>query len=92
MAAKQELSDGRKFEITRKLKWKDAREASKHASPSDDPMGFSGAMVAMVVKINGKAVTPEDVDELEFEDVTTLLEASGLGKSQIAKTLPVSRS
>lgn len=82
----QTLPSGKRFEIVRKLKWRDAVNAGRYANPQQDMMGFTGAMVASIVKVDGKDVTPEDIAELDFDDVIALIEGSGLGKSPLVET------
>ena len=71
--------------ILRRGQGRDLRLAARHADPAKDSFGFSLALVARLALIDGAPVVPEDLDEMDLEDVMALM--SGLpGKSLLPAT------
>lgn len=63
------LSDGREA-VARRLKGNDGREVSRLTAGEQDK--YRVAIAAMCVTVNGEKVTPEEIDDLWFDDVTRI--------------------
>ncbi|MDD2870082.1 hypothetical protein [Neomegalonema sp.] len=71
--------------VLRVGKGRDMRLAARHVNPSQDPIGYAMALAAQLATIDGAPVLPEDLDEMDMEDVSALM--SGLpGKSPLPAT------
>lgn len=72
-------ASGKVVEI-RKGKGRDMRMAARHVNPAQDPIGYAMALAATLATIDGKQMLPEDLDDMDMDDVTAVM--SGLpGKS-----------
>lgn len=71
--------------VLRRGKGRDMRLAARHVNPAQDPIGYAMALAAQLATIDGAPVLPEDLDEMEMDDVAALM--SGLpGKSLLPAT------
>lgn len=75
------LPSGRSATV-KKGKGKHLRAAGRHANPAQDPMGYAMALAAQLVEIDGNPVLPEDLDEMDMDDVQAIMGAMP-GKSQL---------
>lgn len=67
-------SSGR-IATVRKGKGKDMRIAARHTNPAQDPIGYAMALAAQLTEIDGKPVVPEDLDEMDMDDVGAIMGA-----------------
>lgn len=61
--------------IYRRLKGRDVREALRRAGDDTDSLSFH--LIAIAVKIDGKTITAEDLDELWEEDILSIMVMKG---------------
>lgn len=59
----------------RKGKGKDMRIAARHVNPAQDPIGYAMALAAQLTEIDGKPVVPEDLDQMDMDDVGAIMGA-----------------
>lgn len=64
-----------KVAVVRKGKGKDLRIAGRHANPAQDPLGFGMALAALMTTIDGNPVLPEELDEMDLDDVQAIMGA-----------------
>lgn len=62
-----------KTAVLRRGKGRDMRMAARHVNPAQDPIGYSMALAATLATVDGKPVLPEDLDEMDMEDVNTIM-------------------
>jgi hypothetical protein len=67
------LTSGVKVQVLTHGKGKHLRQASRIAGPGTDQMTFSMAMVAVKALVEGKAVTLEDLLEMDDNDVLEMI-------------------
>ena len=75
-----------KVVVLRKGKGRDMRIAARHVNPATDPIGYSMALAAALATIDGNAVLPEDLDEMDMEDVTAIM--GGLPGKSLPQGMP----
>ena len=75
-----------KVVLLRKGKGRDMRIAARHVNPATDPIGYSMALAAALATIDGNAVLPEDLDEMDMEDVTAIM--GGLPGKSLPQGMP----
>jgi len=69
------LPSSGKVATIRKGKGKDMRIAARHVNPAQDPIGYAMALAAQLTEIDGNPVLPEDLDEMEMDDVGAIMSA-----------------
>lgn len=74
------LPSGKVATIMRKMKGRDMVQAEQIVPDDKAKMARSFAMIAPVVKLDGKQLVMEDFLEIEFDDIDELVEAV-MGKS-----------
>lgn len=79
------LPSSGKTAVIRKGKGKDMRIAARHVNPAQDPIGYAMALAAQLTEIDGNPVLPEDLDEMEMDDVGAIMGALP-GKSPLQGT------
>lgn len=79
------LPSSGKVAVIRKGKGKDMRIAARHVNPAQDPIGYAIALAAQLTEIDGNPVLPEDLDEMEMDDVGAIMGALP-GKSPLQGT------
>lgn len=79
------LPSSGKTAVIRKGKGKDMRIAARHVNPAQDPIGYAMALAAQLTEIDGNPVLPEDLDEMEMDDVGAIMSALP-GKSPLQGT------
>lgn len=75
-----------KVVVLRKGKGRDMRIAARHVNPAQDPIGYSMALAATLATIEGNPVLPEDLDEMDMEDVTAIM--GGLPGKSLPQGMP----
>lgn len=75
-----------KVVVLRKGKGRDMRMAARHVNPAQDPIGYSMALAAQLATIEGNAVLPEDLDDMDMEDVTAIM--GGLPGKSLPQGMP----
>lgn len=75
-----------KVVVLRKGKGKDMRIAARFVNPGQDPIGYSMALAAQLATIDGNPVLPEDLDEMDMEDVTAIM--GGLPGKSLPQGMP----
>lgn len=70
------LPSGKVATITRKMKGRDMVQAEQVVPDDKAKMARSFAMIAPVVKIDGKQLVMEDFLEFEFDDIADIVEAA----------------
>jgi hypothetical protein len=63
-----------KIAVGRPGKGRDLRMAGRLVNPGSDPIGYTMAILAQLVTIDGKAIVLEDIEEMSMEDTAALLE------------------
>lgn len=76
------LSDGR-IAIARRMKGKDAKFINRKTG--GDTEKFQNAMASECVEIDGKKLTPEELDELWYEDYTNIMSIASVNFSLTQK-------
>ncbi len=69
------LPSSGKVATVRKGKGKDMRIAARNVNPAQDPIGYAMALAAQLTEIDGQPVLPEDLDEMEMDDVGAIMSA-----------------
>ncbi|OAM73765.1 hypothetical protein [Devosia elaeis] len=69
------LPSSGKVATIRKGKGKDMRLAARHVNPAQDPIGYAMALAAQLTEIDGNPVLPEELDEMEMDDVGAIMSA-----------------
>ncbi|MFN8682775.1 hypothetical protein ACDP63_16775 [Paracoccus sp. P2] len=64
-----------KVAVVRKGKGKDMRIAARHVNPAQDPIGYAMALAAQLTEIDGKPLVPEDLDEMDMDEVGAIMGA-----------------
>lgn len=82
------LPSGKPAEV-RRGKGRDLMRAHRAVVGNPEPMSVSFALIAELVRVDGKALVYEDILEMDLDDVLTLEgELSGAGERQVNFSMP----
>ena len=74
------LSDGRVAAFLRKPKVGDVSKAQRIAGPKGGDIDRSAALLSLIITLDGKPVTLEDILNLDVDDFAAISEAMPAGK------------